>query len=316
MYPKYETSFESEADGLLISVLGLLPQEKPYKGVVQLVHGMCENKERYLPFMEFLAENGYVSLIHDHRGHGASVKGKEDLGYMYGGGANAILQDIDTLNRSIHAYFPDLPVILFGHSMGSLAVRAYTAGHDEQIDMLIVSGSPSENLARAAGELLARIEGRLLGMRHKSRLLTKMSLGAYEAKFKFEKVQNSWLCTDRAVCDAYNQSDLCGFMFTDDAYLALFGLMKGAYNTAGYNCIRQDLPILFVSGEDDPCLENREKFGKAVQTMRNAGYRNVRGKLYPGMRHEILNEKEHETVFRDLLTFIEKKGMIKKRQKD
>ena len=119
---KYESSFKSEADGLEISIMAVLPDQKPYRAVIQLVHGMSEHKERYLPFMKFLAKQGYVTVIHDHRGHGKSVKYQQDLGYTYGGGANAMLQDIGTVNRKIHVHFPDLPVILMGHSMGSLAV--------------------------------------------------------------------------------------------------------------------------------------------------------------------------------------------------
>ena len=103
--------------------MAVIPDKKPYRAVVQLVHGMSEHKERYLPFMEYLAELGYVTVIHDHRGHGKSVKFQEDLGFTYGGGAQAMLQDIRTVNRKIHARYPELPVILMGHSMGSLAVE-------------------------------------------------------------------------------------------------------------------------------------------------------------------------------------------------
>ena len=120
---KYESSFKSEADGLEISVMALIPDKKPYRAVVQLVHGMSEHKERYIPFMQYLAKRGYVVVIHDHRGHGKSVKNQDDLGCTYGGGAQAMLQDIRTVNRKIHAYYPELPLILMGHSMGSLAVR-------------------------------------------------------------------------------------------------------------------------------------------------------------------------------------------------
>ena len=67
---KYESSFKSEADGLEISVMALIPDKKPYRAVVQLVHGMSEHKERYIPFMQYLAKLGYVVVIHDHRGHG------------------------------------------------------------------------------------------------------------------------------------------------------------------------------------------------------------------------------------------------------
>ena len=124
MGAKYEAYIESEADGLDISVLAVVPDETPYKGILQLVHGMSEYKERYLPFMEYMAKKGYVCVIHDHRGHGKSVRALDDLGYMYGGGSDAILKDIEVVNREMHQQLPDLPLILFGHSMGSLAVRA------------------------------------------------------------------------------------------------------------------------------------------------------------------------------------------------
>ena len=126
---KYESSFKSEADNLEISIMAVIPDKKPYRAVVQLVHGMSEHKERYLPFMQYLAKSGYVTVIHDHRGHGKSVKYQDDLGFTYGGGAQAMLQDIRTVNRKIHAYYPELPLILMGHSMGSLAVRAFVAEH-------------------------------------------------------------------------------------------------------------------------------------------------------------------------------------------
>ena len=95
----------SEADGLEISALCIMPEEKTeYRAVIQLVHGMSEHKERYIPFMEYLAEKGYITVIHDHRGHGKSVKNPDDLGYMYGGGAEAMLQDIGTVNKEIHRH--------------------------------------------------------------------------------------------------------------------------------------------------------------------------------------------------------------------
>ena len=101
-------SFPSKADGLVISCLALVPElgrDEKYRGIIQIVHGMSEYKERYLPFMEYMAEHKYVSVIHDHRGHGKSVRDKEDLGYMYGGGADAMLQDIHTVNSLIRADF-------------------------------------------------------------------------------------------------------------------------------------------------------------------------------------------------------------------
>jgi alpha-beta hydrolase superfamily lysophospholipase len=104
----------------------------------------------------------------------------------------------------------------------------------------------------------------------------------------------------------YAKSDLCGFLFTDDAYLALFQLMERAYKVSGFQCKNPELPVLFVSGAEDPCMGNVRAFAKSVRAMRYAGYRKVRGKLYPGMRHEILNEKEHQKVFNDLALYMKK----------
>jgi alpha-beta hydrolase superfamily lysophospholipase len=95
-------------------------------------------------------------------------------------------------------------------------------------------------------------------------------------------------------------------MFTDDGYLALYELMKQAYDLSGFRCTNPSLPVLFISGAEDPCMGNVRKFSKAVHAMRYAGYRRVKGRLYPGMRHEILNEKEHEKVFQDILIYMKK----------
>lgn len=308
MSRKYESSFVSEADGMNISVMAVLPDEKPYRAMVQIVHGMSEHKERYLPFMEYLAEKGYVTVIHDHRGHGKSVRSKGDLGYMYGGGAEAMLKDIGTVNRDIRERFPELSLILMGHSMGSLAVRAFAGKHDDCMDMLIVCGSPSKNAARPLGEAIAHVEKRLFGARHKSKVLEALSFGSYAARFRDEKDKNAWVCSDAEAYKAYGESDLCGFTFTDDAYLALFGLMKEAYDVKNWRCTNPKLPVLFVSGAEDPCMGNVRQFAKAVQAMRSAGYLDVKGKLYPGMRHEILNEKEKERVYHDLVVYMKQKG--------
>lgn len=183
-------SFPSKADGLEISCLAVVPElgrDEKYKGIIQIVHGMSEYKERYLPFMEYMAERKYVSVIHDHRGHGKSVRSKEDLGYMYGGGADAMLQDIHTVNCLIRDHFPELPLILFGHSMGSLAVRAYAAHHDGCMDMLIVCGSPSYNVLRPVGVALAKAEKTVFGPKHSAGLIEMMSFGSYAMRFKKEK---------------------------------------------------------------------------------------------------------------------------------
>lgn len=258
--------------------------------------------------MEYLAEQGYVSVIHDHRGHGKSIRGSADLGYMYGGGAEAIVRDIGLVNRKIRAELSGIPLILMGHSMGSLAVRAFVAEHDSCMDMLIVCGSPSYNGAMPLGKAIASVEKAVLGERHRSRLIESISFGPNVWKFRKDKTCTAWICSDPVVAREYETSRLCGFTFTDDAYLALFDLMKRAYDTKHFCCTNPDMPVLFVSGAEDPCLIDVRHFAKAVQAMRSAGYFDVKGKLYPGMRHEILNEKDKYQVYKDIVTYMRRKG--------
>ena len=192
--------------------------------------------------------------------------------------------------------------------MGSLAVRAYVAEHDSTVDMLIVCGSPSNNPARPLGVAVARMEKAVLGPRHRSWLIEGLSFGTGVMRFRKDKTCTAWICSDSEVAREYKESELCGFTFTDDAYLALFDLMKRAYDAEHYSCTNPKMPVLFVSGAEDPCMINVRHFAKAVQNMRHAGYLDVKGKLYPGMRHEILNEKNKEQVYHDIAVYLKKKG--------
>ncbi len=249
----------------------------------------------------------------DHQLHGREVVARaardEDRGdHLHDGGAQAMLQDIRTVNRKIHAYYPELPLILMGHSMGSLAVRAFVAEHDSCVDMLIVCGSPSYNTAMPLGVAIAKTEKAVFGPRHRSKLIETMSFGAGAMKFRKDKRCTAWICSDPDVAKEYEESELCGFTFTDDAYLALFELMKRAYDVEHFSCTNPDMPVLFVSGAEDPCLINVRHFAKTVRAMRRAGYKDVKGKLYPGMRHEILNEIGREQVYHDIAVYMRKKG--------
>lgn len=175
---KHETvSVKSPCDGLALSALAVIPDaEKEMRGIVQLVHGMSEHKTRYINFMEFLADHGFLCIIHDHRGHGKSVKSTADLGYFYGAGGSGLVEDTLAVNQYARSRWPGLPVCLLGHSMGSLVARAFTKQHDDLIDGLILIGCPSKNPGVKAGLLLVRIIKLLCGGRHKSLLLDKLAI--------------------------------------------------------------------------------------------------------------------------------------------
>ena len=295
----------SEVDGIKLEVLLLIPEGEK-KGIFQIHHGMSENKERYLPFMKFLAHEGYIAVIHDCRGHGRSARTKKNLGYMNGAGAWGLVEDTHQITLLMKERWPKLPVILFGHSMGSLVVRTYIKKYDDDINMLIVCGSPSKNPALKMGKMIADVEKTVRGSRAHSRLLEMASFGSFAAKFKDEKSPFAWCCSDPAVVAEYEASPLCGFPFTLDGYEALFQLMEECYSEKGWKCKNPQLPILFIGGAEDPCIGGPAKYARAVQHMRLRGYPKTKGKMYPGMRHEILNETDKKQVFYDIKKYIEK----------
>lgn len=292
----------SPSDGLALSIIICEPMTAP-KGIVQIVHGMCEHKERYIPFMEFLAANGFASVIHDHRGHGESVRSAEDLGYFYKGGFTAMVDDIKAVMERMRMEHPDLPLILLGHSMGSMAVRSFAKRYDNLLSGLIVCGSPSRNSGAPVGRLIARLYALIAGKKCRPRLIQRLAFGSFNRRFRHEGSPNAWVCSDPEIVLNYDQDPLCNFQFTADGFINLFSLMQDAYSTSGWHPSRPDMPVLFISGEDDPCLLDRRRFDEAVRTMRRAGYTDVQSRLYTSMRHEILNETGKETVWHDILTF-------------
>lgn len=310
MYQKSELTVQSKCDTLPLSVLMLLPdQGDTCKGVVQLVHGMSEHKERYLPLMEYLAQHGYASVIHDHRGHGKSVRSEQDLGYMYEVGMDGLISDVLQINEFTHEKFPDLPVFMFGHSMGSLVARVFLREHDDCIDKLILSGPPSRNKLVDCGILLAKLQKKFKGGHSQGKMLEKISVGAYgkaNAKaFPNELTISSWICSDPEVVKVYEESRLCGFTFTADGFLTLFQLLKYTYKEKGWNCTNPNLPILYLGGSDDACIGGADKFQDEMMVLKHAGYNYVDGKMYSGMRHEICNEMGKEEVFADIVKFLE-----------
>jgi alpha-beta hydrolase superfamily lysophospholipase len=205
--------------------------------------------------------------------------------------------------RELKRRYPDLPLTLFGHSMGSMVVRCYLEKHDDEIDKLIVSGSPSQNPLAGVAVAMAKTISLFKGERHRSSLLAKLSTGNGDKNFPGEG-KNAWLTRDRSIVDAYNNDPRCNYTFTCNGFLNLFKLMQQTYDKKAYEVKNKTLPIFFVAGSDDPVIVQADKWQKAQQFLRDVGYENVSGRLYHQMRHELLNEIGKEEIYADLLAFI------------
>ncbi len=294
-----EFKITSQQDNLELGVSLRIP-ERP-RGILQIVHGMSEHRERYHDFMDYCAGQGYIVLIHDHRGHGASIRSEDDLGYFYQNGAENIVEDVHQVTKYLKERFPGLPLNLFGHSMGSLIVRCYMQQYDYEVNSLTVCGSPSKRIGAGMGKILAKFLKIFRGDHHRSELIQNLAFGDFVRKHPSGKSPNAWIATDEAVVAAYDADPRDGFVFTLNGFEALFSLMQRTYCKNGWTMQNPDVPIFFIAGSDDPCILSKKDFQKAVNFMRELGYQKVSSKLYPGMRHEILNERGKQEVWQDVV---------------
>ena len=295
--------FESEVDKHIIDCMEIKPSDK-IKGIVQIVHGMCEHKERYIEFMNYLADKGLLCIIHDHRGHGKSVSDNSEFGYFDKGGWQALFRDTRQLTGIMKKRYPNVPYFLIGHSMGSLVARGFLKRFDYEIDKLILLGSPSKMPGMKIGKLLTRILILIKGEKSRSHLADKLIVDLrYEAKFKGEG-DHAWICSDPSVIDVYKKDPLCNFRFTLQGYEQLIKLTIDIYSKKNWDVTKPDIPILFLSGEDDPCALSPEKFKEAQNLLKSIGYNNVEGRMIKGMRHEILNEPGRKKIYDMIYKFI------------
>ena len=300
--PTTRLTLPSSLDEIDLSVLVTTPGTPP-RGILQMVHGMSEHKERYLPMMEWLSSMGFVCCMHDNRGHGQSIREERDLGYMYEGRDRGLVEDVWVVNNYLHRTFQDIPLFMYGHSMGSLIVRCYLKKYACSIDGLIVCGSPSWNSSASAGRMLCRVLSFFQGERKRSRLMTNLTLGGFSKGI--DGSANGWLSTIEEEVLAYDNDPLCGFPFTLNGYYSLLSLLKDCYRSKDWHVNCPDLPIWFIAGEMDPCIGNEALWRSAQENLRLHGYRNITCKLYPGVRHEIHNDTSRQMVREDILGKLE-----------
>ena len=290
----------------------------PPRAVVQLVHGMAEHVERYERFVGVLCAAGYAVCAEDHIGHGGSVAASDGLGHIpLNGGVDMLLEDMHALRKLVVARYgsaatADQPnsssvaYVLFGHSLGSFMVRVYLARWGEGVSAAVVCGTGQQPrwLVRA-GNALCHVLACVRGERYRSALVDSLAVGAYGRAIKHARTPQDWLSYDGAVVDAYRADPCCGFMFTVGGYAAVTALASASQDVALASGIPRDVPLLFIVGADDPVGDCGAGVHRAVAQYRRLGMAQVDEIIYDGMRHEILNESDHERVERDVLAWLE-----------
>ncbi len=290
-----EIKLISSFDKLNIAVSYLAP-EKP-KAIIQIVHGMSEHKERYYPFMHFLSQNGYMVIIHDHRGHGASVENPNDLGDFYTTDIKGIVGDMLQVSKYAKDLYPDLPLYIFAHSMGTLVTRCFLKKYDDLVDKVVLCGAPTRNYLADFGIVLAKIRNSY--HQGPDDFLNNLAMGPYNKKFNAPYL---WLSKSEANIRSYKEDNLCGFVFKTNGFVNLFTLLKESF-CSDYLMLNPNLKIFLIGGSDDPVIGGENKFKDLENFLVKRGYKDVIAKLYPTLRHEILNEEENEIVYNDVLLF-------------
>ena len=282
----------------------VFPEGEP-RAVVQIVHGMCEYFGRYEDYAKSLAAAGILVVGHDHLGHGNSAQTPDDLGFTAkGGGADFLVEDVFALTEYVKSDYPDVPVILFGHSMGSFIAREVLARHGEAYRAAIICGTGGPEAPAGAGKAMANTLMAFRGERHRSKLLKNIAFSGYYKGIGKEEPVNAWLTHDKAVVEKYNNDPFCTYTFTLRAYHDLFTLLAWVNAKDWAEKLPKDLPVLVTAGEADPV----GAWGKGPRTVADrmvaAGMKNVTLRMWPNMRHEILNEIGKEDVYREMNEWI------------
>ena len=285
-----------------------IPEGQP-RAIVQIAHGIAEHIERYDAFMAFLADNGFVAVGNDHLGHGKSIARPEEQGiFAEKDGWSYVVRDMDRLRDQMHAEYPDLPYIFFGHSMGSFLTRTYIILHPDKYDAVILSGTGHQGkplilAGYAAAQLLVKCKGPAAD----GQALNDMAFGSYCKRIPKPRTPFDWLSRDPAAVDKYIADPLCGFVAKVSLYRDMMEGIKFLTTQKNADRMNKEAPVYFMSGAEDPVGDYGEGVERAYRSFCDAGLHDVFRRLYPGGRHEMLNEINKEQVMADILAWLNEK---------
>ena len=282
-----------------------VPDAEP-RAIVQIIHGIAEYIDRYDEFMSFLADNGIIAVGTDHLGHGKSIESEEQTGFFaYDNGWDYVVRDEEVLRLAMHENYPELPIIVFGHSMGSFMARTLLIRYPDAFNAAIISGTGNQGAALVNGGLImGNLVTGLKGAHHYSKFLNNLAFGSYNKIYDNPKTEYDWLSRDEANVQKYIDDPLCGFIPSCSLFRDMMTGVKFITNKKNLTAMNKDMPVYFMSGDMDPVGECGKGVQKAYNNFLEAGMKDVSIKLYPGGRHEMLNEINKDEVYTDILAWL------------
>ena len=303
-YEGYELFFESSDSKNKIHAQIYEPVGVEIVGVLQISHGMIDHIGRYKLLVEALTARGYVVAGNDHLGHGGSVSSDSEYGYFAKrDGYSLVIDDLYKMNKILRERYPELPLVLMGHSMGSFLARLYAVRYPDTVDGLIIHGTGGKNPLLPMGKLVVSVLKALRGDHHRSKFVRSLAEGGYNKSFDSSEGEGAWLTRDGdTVADRPNDKRT-SFVFTVSGYYDLFTMVSKSNSRDWYERYPKKLKTLVISGECDPV----GNFGEGVREV----YDGLSAKgctvdvlLYEGARHELFNETCRDEVFSDLCDFL------------
>ncbi len=305
---KEEFYFDSRDGKSRIHAVRYRPEDAgQIRCVLQVVHGMAEYVERYEEFAAYLVERGFVVTGDDHLGHGKSVGEGGKQGYFCERDpATVLVRDVHRLKKLTEELYPGVPYVLMGHSMGSFIARNYLCRYGTGISGAVIMGTGMQPKAVLdMARLVAGVQKLFCDSRHVSRLLDRLAFGGYGRGIADRRTAFDWLSRDPERVDRYIADPMCGFTFTVNGFGALFALVGRLYSPENLDAVPKDLPVFMVSGDADPVGDYGKGVRRAYDSLVAAGLQDIRLKLYPGGRHELLNETNRSQVMEDICRWVE-----------
>lgn len=301
------SQYAIQVDGALLAVTVWEPEQRSaLRGAIQVLHGMAEHSGRYERLAQALVAEGYAVCAHDHRGHGKSVGSPEQWGlFAERDGWSKVVDDAHRLFGHMRERFPGVPHVVFGHSMGSFIARRCLQLYGAEYDGAILSGTGGDPGAGGwIGALIARLDMLLRGKRAISPLMSFLMFGGYNRRFRPVRTPFDWLSRDEAEVDKYICDDACGAVLTTVFYYDMITGVLQLHRRSQLARMPRELPVLLLSGSDDPVGGYGKGVSAVSESFRSIGMTDVSCKLYPGGRHEMLNEINRDEVQRDIVAWL------------
>lgn len=286
--------------------------EGEVRGILQISHGMIEYIDRYDRFARYMNDKGFVVIGNDHLGHGETAGGKNFGYFTPKDGSYYVVRDLHRVSRYICRKYPGVPFFLLGHSMGSFMARRYAMTYGGDLDGLILMGTGSKpQWLLKVGLILTDIMSGLKGDRAESRFMEKICFATYNSHFLPARTPSDWLSRDEEQVDAYRSHEYCSFAFTLNGYRTMFEAISYIQKKENIQKLPSSLSILFVSGDEDPVGSYGRGVKALAKSYRKAGMEDVTCKLYPGARHELLNELEYKKTQDDIWQWLRERWISK-----